>query len=157
MLATGSLPELSEGCVTEWGTVPSDVPQGAKLGTWLFLNMINYLAITNALLWKYVDDTRASEVVTKGQICNAQTTPDEVADWSNGNRVKLNTRKCKELRISFASVSRDFPSVVIGGECIKVVTDAKLLDVTISGYLSWNAHITDVITKAAKKLYFLLI
>ena len=87
---------------------------------------------------------------------NAQTIADEVANWSNRNRVKLNTDKCKELRISSVSVSHDFPPVVIGGECIKVVTDAKLLGVTISSDLSWNAHITEVIKKAAKRLYFLI-
>ena len=79
-----------------------------------------------------------------------------MADWSNRNRVKLNTDKCKELRISFASVSHDSPPVVIRGECIKVVTDAKLLGVTISSDLSWNAHITEVIKTAAKRLYFLI-
>ena len=57
--------------------------------------MINDLAISNASLWKYVDDTTTSEV------SNAQTIADEVADWSNRNRVKLNTDKCKELRIFF--------------------------------------------------------
>ena len=87
---------------------------------------------------------------------NAQTIADEVANWSNRNRVKLNTDKCKELRISSVSVSHDFPPVVIGGECIKVVTDAKLLGVTISSDLSWNAHITEVIKKAVKRLYFLI-
>ena len=63
--------------------------------------------------------------------CNAQIIADEVAEWSNRNRVKLNIDKCKELRISFAAVSREFPPVVIGGECIKAVSDAKLLGVTI--------------------------
>ena len=87
---------------------------------------------------------------------NAQTIADEVANWSNRNRIKLNTDKCKELRISSVSISHDFPPVVIGGECIKVVTDAKLLGVTISSDLSWNAHITEVIKKAAKRLYFLI-
>ena len=87
---------------------------------------------------------------------NAQTITDEVANWSNRNRVKPNTDKCKELRISSVSVSHDFPPVVIGGECIKVVTDAKLLGVTISSDLSWNTHITEVIKKAAKRLYFLI-
>ena len=87
---------------------------------------------------------------------NAQIIADEVAEWSNRNRVKLNIDKCKELRISFASVSRGFPPVVIGGECIKAVSDAKLLGVTISSDLSWNAHITEVIKKAAKRLYFLI-
>ena len=148
--------KLTEGCVSEWSTVPSGVPQGTKLGPWLFLIMINDLAISNASLWKYVDDTTASEVVRKGQVSNAQIIADEVAEWSNRNRVKLNIDKCKELRISFAAVSREFPPVVIGGECIKAVSDAKLLGVTISSDLSWNAHITEVIKKAAKRLYFLI-
>ena len=119
--------KLTEGCVSEWSTVPSGVPQGTKLGPWLFLIMINDLAISNASLWKYVDDTTASEVVRKGQVSNAQNIAYEVAEWSNRNRVKLNIDKCKELRISFVSVSREFPPVVIGGECIKAVSDAKLL------------------------------
>ena len=97
-------------------------------------------------------DTMTSEVIRKGKVSNVQTVADEVADWSKRNRVKLNTDKCKELRISFASVSHDSPPV----ECIKVVTDAKLLGVTISSDLSWNAHITEVIKTAAKRLYFLI-
>ena len=50
----------------------------------------------------------------------------------------------------------DFALVVTGEECIKLVKDAKLLGVTISDDLSWNAHITEVIKKAAKRLYFLV-
>ena len=148
--------KLTEGCVSEWSTVPSSVPQGTKLGPWLFLIMINDLAINNASIWKYVDDTTASEVIRKGQVSNAQTIADEVAEWSNRNRVKLNIDKCKELRILFASISCEFPPVAIGGEHIKVVSDAKLLGLTISSDLTWNAHITEVIKKAAKRLYFLI-
>ena len=38
----------------------------------------------------------------------------------------------------------------------QIVKDAKLLGVTISGDLTWNAHITEVTKKAAKRLYFLV-
>ena len=79
-----------------------------------------------------------------------------VADWSCKNRVKLNNDKCKELHISFARVERDFPPVVIDGVNIKVVESAKLLGLTISNDLTWNAHITEVIKKASKRLYFLI-
>ena len=67
----------------------------------------------------------------------------------------MNSENCKELRISFTSVS-EFPPVVIGQKCIKLVKDAKLLGVTISSDLTWNAHVSEVTKKTAKRLYFLL-
>ena len=81
---------------------------------------------------------------------NAQTVADKVAELSNRNRVKLIIDKCSELRISFASIGCDFPPVAIGGKRIKVVSDAKLLALTFSSDLTWNAHITEPTCKGDK-------
>ncbi len=41
--------------------------------------MINYLSITDTDLWKYVDDTTASETVDKNQQSRAQTIANEMS------------------------------------------------------------------------------
>ena len=81
----------------------------------MFLVLINDLVIDNGIahIWKYVDDTTVSEVVVKGRASNAQQIADNVAKWSSDNRVKLNSDKCKELRISFAKKESHFTPIAI--------------------------------------------
>ncbi len=64
--------KLSTVCYSDWGSVPSGVPQGTKLGPWLFLLMINDLRVPNVSTWKYVDDTSIAETVPKEALSNAQ-------------------------------------------------------------------------------------
>ena len=52
--------------------------------------MINDLDIQSPLLWIFVDDTTASEVIQKGNVRNVQGIADELIEWSRKNRVVLN-------------------------------------------------------------------
>lgn len=133
--------KLSEGCVSEWGSVPLGFPQGTKLGSWLFLIMINDLVVENARLWKYVDDTTSSETAAKGELSNAQRHTDRVIQWSPENRVQLNNEKCKEMRISFSKFQQEFEPILINGDALEVVENVKLLGLNISSNLTWNTHI----------------
>ena len=94
-------------------------------------------------------------VIQKGNASNAQGITDELIEWSRKNRVVLNPDKCKELRISFARNPEAFDPVSIDDE-VEVVNSAKLLGITISDNLTWNAHVNEVVKKASKKLYFLV-
>ena len=58
------------------------------------------LEVDKTSLWKFVDDTAASEIEAKGQLSSAQAITNKVMGWSHRNRLQLNPDKCKELRIS---------------------------------------------------------
>ncbi|CAB4007742.1 Hypothetical predicted protein, partial [Paramuricea clavata] len=118
--------KLSNSCLSEWGQVPAGVPQGTKLGPWLFLIMINDLKKHSENLWKYVDDTTASEVVLQGEHSEAQLIANEILDWSNINRMQLNADKCHEIRISFARNQPELNPISIENQIIEVVSKMML-------------------------------
>ena len=123
--------KLGDGYVSEWECVPSGVPQGTKLGPWLFLIMINDHVVESARLWKYVDDTTISKTVAKGELSNVQSATDRVVQWSLENRVHLNTDDCKEMRISFTKSQREFVPILINGDALEVVDSVKFLGLNI--------------------------
>ena len=119
--------KLPEDCYSEWGSVPSGVPQGTKLGPWLFILMIQDLDIDSPYLWKFVDDTTASELLPKGSVSKAQNIVDRVSQWSNENRVQLHPDKCKELRITFSKNPSVLDQLIVNGKEIETVDNVKLL------------------------------
>ena len=68
-----------------WGTVP----QGTKIGVFLFLIMINDL-ITKAATYKYEDDTNIFSVSKDPESPELQLATDEINDWSQENDMKIN-------------------------------------------------------------------
>jgi hypothetical protein len=143
--------KLSHDCMSEWGVVPSGVPQGTNL-------MTSNLGFPDDPfdIWKYVDDSTVSEIIIRGHDSNAQIAVDKVVNWSKESLLQLNGEKCKELTISFGRNRQPYPPVIIDGIPMEKVSKAKLLGVTINNKLSWNDHIEEVIKKAARRLYFLV-
>ena len=83
--------------------VNAGVPQGTKLGPTLFLIMISDLSISTpeTNLWKFVDDVSISKCPAKNGGASIQSTLDTVSSWASMNLMKLNAKKCKELRVCF--------------------------------------------------------
>ena len=103
------------------------VPQGTKLGPWLFILMIDDINTSNTELWKYVDDTTIAECVDKKEDSRIQSDVEELIAKPNQNKFQLNESKCKELRMSFAKSAADFAPIVMHGKAIEVVSTVKLL------------------------------
>ena len=148
--------KLGQDCFSEWCDVLAGVPQDTKLGTWLFIIMINDLDIPGFQLWKDVDDSTISEAILKGQGSNIQSPVDIFASRAAWDKFRLNKTNCKEMRICFSTNGTpNFNPIVINDKQIDVVSHAKILDVNISSDLKWNHHISEVVEKARKRLFCL--
>ena len=131
------------------------VPQGTKLGPWLYLIMFNDVKISNLDLWKYVDESTMSEVVLKNELSSMQVHVDQLVMQTKTDGFQLSESKCKELRITFSKAAYLMAAITINDKDIEIVSSAKLLGVVVSDDLKWNAHIDMICKKVATRLYFL--
>ena len=118
--------------------------------------MINDLKLSEFSYWKYVDDTTASETVPKNQSSLFQSCANELVTWTDRNKFQLHNKKCKELLIQFQKERAPFLGVQLNSECLELVRHAKILGLTITDDLKWTKHVTEIIKKANKRIYFVV-
>ena len=140
---------------SSWLPVTAGVPQGTRLGPILFLIMINDLRVNSpgTKMWKFVDDVSSSENLTSNSFSVTQSTLDSIDSWATYNCMKLNAKKCKELRVSFLKETPQLPSLTIDGHVVETVQSHKVSGLIIQNNLKWDEQIRSIITKASKRLY----
>ena len=124
------------------------MPQGTKLGPWLFVIMVNDLDIPKSEIWRYVDDTSMAESISKGCSSTIQNDVDELINQSVADKFQMNEGKCKELRIGFSKLITPFEPIKIPNNPLEVVTCAKFLGLTVSNDLKWNEHVQQITKKS---------
>jgi hypothetical protein len=146
--------KLSTDCHSELELVPAGVPQGTKLGPWLFVVMVNDLDILTSKLWRYVDDTSMAETILKGGSSTIQNDVDDLINQSEANKFQMNERKCKELQIGFSKLTNQFEPIKIHNTPLEVVKSTKILGLTLSDDLKWNEHVLQIVKSSKKTVLF---
>ncbi len=68
--------------------------------------------------------------------------------------MQLNVKKTKELRISFLNEGPSFEQLITANNGqVEIVSSFKLLGTIITSSLSWDQHVTNICSKASKRLY----
>ena len=127
---------LNQNSYSDWADISAGVPQGTKLGPWLFIIMINDLRVNNSNIWKFVDDTNLDEIVRKNGRSNIPTRIDDFATQISDDKFKLNETKCKELRIGLCKPKANFEPIRVNGENLEVVNNTKILGLGVSNNLT---------------------
>jgi len=78
---------------------------------------------------------------------------DSVLSWTTNNNMQINTSKTKEMIFGSLSTA-NLPLLSTSGS-VERVSSFKLLGLNFDASLSWSVHITIIVTKASKWLYFL--
>jgi len=109
----------------------------------------------NTCYAKYVDDTTVLSVSKDVNDVTLQTAADHLVHWAQNNGMMINTNKTKELLICFNKKvnAEDIPPLCINGSNIERVNTFKLLSVFVSSDLSWDYHVTYLLSKVAKRMY----
>ena len=69
--------------------------------------------------------------------------------------MKLNVKKCKELRICFQKDKPELLPLLIDEQAHEIVQSHKVLGLIIQNNLKWNEHKDSVVSKASKRLYII--
>ena len=130
-------------------------PQGSWLGPVLIVTAINNLQLHACTLHKYMDDTTITKVLGANEKSNMSLIMPKLMDWSQQTKMCLNPKKTKEMIISFGASARLPESLIVDNAAITRVDTCKLLGMHIQSNLKWDTHITEIMTKAARRMYFL--
>ena len=78
-----------------------------------------------------------------------------IIDWSNDNKMKINEKKTKEMYISTKRTPVPQTPLVMHGQDIERIKVFKLLGVWVQDNLSWDQHVSHLLSRAATRLYYL--
>lgn len=137
--------------------VTSGVPQGSVLGPLLFLIYINDLPNSiNSSLRLFADDCVIYRVIASSSDTSVlQSDLNKISNWCNTWKMRLNTNKCKAMRITRRTEPADVCAYRIESLTLEQVASYKYLGVHITTNLSWQLHVNYIVNNANRMLGYL--
>ena len=108
------------------------VPQGTICGPTFFMMYINDLS-TPVPLYKYVDDSTLFEICEMNSISLMQESVNIAAEWTTNNDMKINSKKSKEMIISYTHGN-------LGNEVPNILIEGKVVERVASGYYNISRY-----------------
>ena len=146
------------GVTSEYLEITCGVPQGSILGPLLFIMYINDMVeyVQDCKLSLYADDT-AMYTCCKSNIELMMTLNIELGlinEWLKANKLTINVTKTKYVVFGTRHMLQTKPdlNLKIGGKPIERVSTMKYLGVLLDDLLTFEEHITHVVTKSTQKL-----
>ncbi|CAM5111945.1 unnamed protein product [Natator depressus] len=142
---------LLKGELSGWKEVTSGVPQGLVLGPILFNLFITDLGTkSGSMLIKFVDDTKLGGIANLEKDREIiQEDLDDLVNWSNSNRMKFNSEKCKVMHLGINN--KNF-SYKLGTHQIEVTEEEKDLGVLVDHRMTMSCQCDMAMKKATAVL-----
>ncbi|CAM5155546.1 unnamed protein product [Natator depressus] len=138
---------LLKGELSGWREVTSGVPQGSVLGPILFNLFITDLSTkSGSVLIKFADDTKLGGIANLEKDQDIiQEDLDDLVNWSNSNRMKFNSEKCKVMHLGINN--KNF-SYKLGMHQLEVTEEEKDLGVLVDHRMTMSHQCHIAVKKA---------
>ncbi|CAM4568387.1 unnamed protein product [Lepidochelys kempii] len=138
---------LLKGGLSGWREVTSGIPQGSVLGPILFNLFITDLDTkSGSVLIKFADDTKLGGIANLEKDRDIiQEDLDDLVNWSNSNRVKFNSEKCKVMHLG---INNKHFSYKLGTHQLEVTEEEKDLGVLVDHRMTMSRQCDMAMKKA---------
>ena len=132
-------------------------PPGHVLGPLLFSLYINDISsdIESEIRLFANDCVCYHEIKHEENTIKLQSDIDRLGSWARKWGMRFQPVKCNMIQLTRKRIKKIHASYIFEGTDLEKVESIKYLGVTITSYLRWNAHVSNVCTKANRTLGFL--
>ena len=82
---------------------------------------------------------------------------DDLGAWCDDNDMLPKPEKCHIMHICNLRNEPVFPNFLLKGEPLNVTDSMKLLGVTLQSNLNWDVQVSQMISKASRRMYMLYV